>query len=129
MSDCIFCKIVKGEIPSYKIYEDDKYMAFLDIQPRVKGHTLLIPKKHYRWVYDVPEFGEYWDRAKIITDAMMRTLKPEFVSYVTYGLHVHHAHIHVMPRTKGNTEMVPKEKKFSKEEFEKVAEKLRQALV
>ena len=83
MSDCIFCKIVKGEITSYKIYEDELFFGFLDIYPRVKGHTLLIPKRHYRWVYDVPDFGGYWERAKIISDAMQKALKPEFVSNPT----------------------------------------------
>ena len=55
MDNCIFCKIVKGELPSYKVYEDDKCMAFLDIHPVAMGHTLLIPKEHYRWAQDMPD--------------------------------------------------------------------------
>jgi len=66
MDDCIFCKIVKGEIPAFKVYEDNDFLAFLDINPISVGHTLLIPKKHYRWVYDVPNFGEYWQVAQKI---------------------------------------------------------------
>ncbi len=54
MKDCIFCKIVRGEIPCHKIYEDDGFLAFLDINPQSPGHTQVIPKKHYRWVWDLP---------------------------------------------------------------------------
>lgn len=57
MIDCPFCKIVGGEIPSAKVYEDDEHLAFLDIRPQSPGHTLIIPKKHQRWVWDVPKQG------------------------------------------------------------------------
>lgn len=53
-SNCIFCEIVKGEIPAYKVYEDGNFLAFLDINPQSPGHTQVITKKHYRWVWDVP---------------------------------------------------------------------------
>ena len=55
MNDCIFCKILKGEIPSAKVYENDKVLAFLDISPVHKGHTLVIPKEHYENILDIPE--------------------------------------------------------------------------
>ena len=58
--DCIFCKIVAGEIPSHKVYEDSDYLAFLDIRPLNPGHTLVVPKKHYRWVWDDPDIGKYY---------------------------------------------------------------------
>ena len=123
--DCIFCQIVAGKIPSYKIYEDDEFLGFLDIYPRVKGHTILITKKHYRWTYDVPNFGEYWEVALKITTAMQKAMKPEFVTYVTHGLEVSHAHIHILPRAEGETSFVPEQRSFSKEEFEEVATKIR----
>ena len=63
MTDCLFCKIVAGEIPCQKVYEDDKFLAFLDIKPQSPGHTLLIPKTHYRWVYDVENYSEFWEKA------------------------------------------------------------------
>ena len=126
--DCIFCKIVKKELPSYHVYEDDEFLGFLDIFPRVKGHTLLIPKKHYRWAYDVPNFGAYWEVALKITKAMQKAMKPEFITYVTHGLEVPHAHIHILPRTKGETSFVPDTKTFKKEEFEEVAKKIRKEI-
>ncbi len=127
MDNCIFCKIIKGELPSYKVYEDELFISILDIFPRTKGHTLVIPKKHHRWVYDVPEFKEYWDCVLRLTNSMNKSLSPDFVSYVTHGLEVPHAHIHVLPRYKDETSFVPEIKKFTKEEMEETAEKIRKA--
>jgi len=99
MKDCIFCKIANGEIPCHKIYEDDNFLAFLDINPVSQGHTLLIHKKHYRWVYDVEQFTEYWQVAKKIALSIENSpLKPEFISFLTMGNEVSHAHIHIIPR-------------------------------
>jgi len=99
MTDCIFCKIIKGEIPCYKVYEDDLFLAFLDINPTNPGHTLLIPKKHYRWVYDVAEFAKYWRVARKIALAIKNSeLEPDFVTFLTMGNEVPHAHIHIIPR-------------------------------
>lgn len=100
MDDCIFCKIVKGDIPAHKVYEDDNYLAFLDINPVSIGHTLLIPKIHYRWVYDVPNFGEFWQVAqKLAISIKNSSLNPEFISFLTMGNEVLHAHIHIIPRS------------------------------
>lgn len=124
MANCIFCQIVEKKIPCYQVYEDEFFLGFLDIYPRVLGHTLLIPKKHYRWVYEVPEFGKYWQAALKITCAIQKALNPDFVSYVTHGLDVEHAHIHIMPRTKLEPAFVPEIKKVSKTEFENIAKKI-----
>lgn len=125
MNNCIFCKIVSGELPCYKVYEDDEFLAFLDIYPRVLGHTLVIPKKHYRWVYDVKNFEKYWGVVLQITQAMKEKLNPYFITYVTHGLEVPHAHIHILPRDEKETSFVPETKSFSKEIMEETAEKLR----
>ena len=104
MEDCIFCKIIEGKIPCYKIYEDDNFLAFLDINPVSVGHTLLIPKKHYRWVYDVPNFGEYWQIAqKIALNIKNSPLNPEYISFLTMGNEVEHAHIHIIPRSSADS--------------------------
>lgn len=127
MDDCIFCKIVKGEIPSFKIYEDDSFFAFLDIFPRVKGHALVIPKKHYRWVYDVPEFGEYWEVAKKVTLAVKKTLNAKSVSYLTFGEEVPHAHIHILPQTGKGIEGIKMSNvvEMEKEEIANLAKKIK----
>lgn len=104
MDDCVFCKIIKGEIPCRKVYEDDKYLAFLDISPVSVGHTLLIPKDHFRWVYDSPNCGEFWQVAqKIAIDIKNSALKPEYISFITMGNEVAHAHIHIIPRSSDDT--------------------------
>jgi len=101
MDDCIFCKIISGEIPCYKVYEDKEFIGFLDINPVSEGHTILIPKKHFRWVYDVPNFSEYWQVAqKIALNIKNSTLNPEYISFLTMGNEVPHAHIHIIPRNK-----------------------------
>lgn len=100
MNDCIFCKIIKREIPCHKIYEDDNFLAFLDINPVSFGHTLLIPKNHYRWVYDIPNSGEIWQVAQKIAISLKNSeLNPDFVSFLTMGNDVPHAHIHIIPRS------------------------------
>lgn len=98
MSDCVFCKIVTGEIPIYKVYEDDLFLGFLDIKPLNIGNSLLIPKKHYRWVYDVPEFGQYWIAAKTIALATMPLVNASATSFLTLGYEIPHAHIRIIPR-------------------------------
>jgi histidine triad (HIT) family protein len=97
MSDCIFCKIVAGHIPSHTLYEDDKFIAFLDINPKTKGHTLLLTKEHYAWPIDVPNFGEYFEAAKKIGLQLQEKLGATFVSFQTFGTEVAHAHIHIVP--------------------------------
>lgn len=127
MDNCIFCKVIKGELPSYKVYEDKLFLGILDIFPNRKGHTLLIPKKHYLWVNDVPEFGLYFETAKKLAGAMEKGLQTTFIHYLTYGFHVPHAHIHIIPHyvTIDKEIPFPKEMKIPKEEMEEIAEKIR----
>lgn len=126
-TNCIFCKIIGGEIPAHKVYEDDNYLAFLDINPATEGHTLVIPKKHYQWVYDVEDIGEYWEVIQKITNKMLEKLKPAFVTYYTSGVDVPHAHVHVLPRKEISGEIRPKRTpdKPSEDELKRVAEKIR----
>lgn len=125
MENCIFCQIVAGKSPAYKIYEDENFIGFLDIYPHAVGHTLVIPKKHYQWVYDYPEFGIYWEAALVVTKAIQRTLKPSFITYFTIGVDVHHAHIHIVPRFGEFDGVYPAVKNISKEEMKEIAEKIR----
>jgi histidine triad (HIT) family protein len=94
---CIFCKIVRGELPLHKVYEDDSYLAFLDIRPVSPGHTLVIPKAHYRWVWDTPETGNYFEVAKKIAQALQKVSGVEEVHAKVVGEEVPHAHIWVYP--------------------------------
>ncbi len=95
--NCIFCKIVAGEIPSYKVYEDADFLAFLDINPRSPGHTLVIPKEHYRWVWDVPNTSAYFEISKKIALAQRKAFGVDGVWSRISGEEVPHAHIWVFP--------------------------------
>lgn len=133
MQRTVFMDIIEGKIPCYKVYEDDNFFAFLDIYPRAKGHTLVIPKKPFRFVYDVPEFGTYWEVVYKITAAIQKGLQPTWVNYATFGLEVPHAHIHILPRytqeDKKGEEVFPKQTlKFTGKEFEQIAAAIRSSL-
>jgi histidine triad (HIT) family protein len=119
MSVCVFCEIVAGKRPTEKVYEDDEFIAFLDIRPRSPGHTLVVPKKHERWVWDVEPHDEYWLLARRIARAQMRAFAAEAVWCNVIGDEVLHAHIWVYPHpaTKGD-----------RTDFPGNAQKLRQAL-
>ncbi len=105
MPDCIFCKIVKGELPSAKIYEDDRILAFLDIAPNNHGHTLVIPKEHYQDFLDMPDetIKDLFASSKKIAKAVQKGTGAEaFNIGMNNGKHagqiVYHAHIHIIPR-------------------------------
>jgi histidine triad (HIT) family protein len=102
--DCVFCKIVAGEIPAAKIYEDDDFIAFLDRHPRSPGHAQVIPKRHYRWVWDVPNAGSYFEIVKKIALAQRQAFGTDWVLCQIIGDEIPHAHIWVFPSngTKGN---------------------------
>ena len=100
MEDCIFCKIIAGQIPCHKVYEDKDFLAFLDINPRSPGHALVIPKRHYRWVWDVPNAGEYFEVAKKIALAQKKAFGAEKIVSKIVGEDVPHAHIWVYPDEK-----------------------------
>jgi len=105
MSDCIFCKIVSGEIPSTVIYEDDDVLVFMDIAPIIKGHALVIPKAHYDPVTDTPDatVSRLHLVAKQIAAAQMNGLAADGVNIMqnngkAAGQEVPHVHVHVIPR-------------------------------
>lgn len=95
----IFSKIVSNEIPSYKVYENENFLAFLDINPLKKGHTLVIPKIEVDYIFDLKskEYQELWNFAKLVAKGMKRVIKCERISIVVMGLEVPHAHIHLIP--------------------------------
>ena len=96
-TNCIFCKIVRKEIPSYVVYENENFLAFLDINPQSPGHVQVIPKDHYRWVWDVPNSSEYFEIAKKIALAQRKAFNTDFILSRIVGDEVHHAHIWVFP--------------------------------
>lgn len=97
MPDCIFCQIVKKEIPAETVYEDENFLAFLDIQPQAPGHCQVIPKKHYRWVWQVPGVGAYFEIVRKIAMAQQKAFKQNGVWSRITGEEIEHAHIWIFP--------------------------------
>ena len=105
MGDCIFCKIIKGEWKTEKIFEDEHTLAFLDINPNNRGHTLIVPKKHYRNIFDLPEeqFAAMAQTAQKLSPAIRDAMGAEGINLAmnneaAAGQLVFHAHLHVIPR-------------------------------
>jgi histidine triad (HIT) family protein len=98
MEECVFCKIIRKELPSYSVFEDDNQIAFLDIRPMNPGHTLVVPKIHYRWVWDIPQTGRYFETVTRIAKALQKTMKTEWIAADVAGMGITHAHIHLVPR-------------------------------
>ena len=122
MNECLFCKIVKGEIPSYKVYEDENTLAFLDINPEGLGHTLVVPKKHFNNYEDIDlETIRYVNETgKIVFDKIMKGLNPDGIRLVqNNGIiqDVLHYHLHFVPVYKSDRE--------NKDDFKKVLEMLK----
>jgi histidine triad (HIT) family protein len=136
MENCIFCKIINKEIPCYKIYEDEFVLAFLDINPVVVGHTLVVPKKHFENIFDIED--KYLER--IITVSSKISLKMKEVLGIEginlyqangsiAGQTVFHFHLHVLPQKQGESVDFVKwmgkfTKKMNKEQFEEIKNKL-----
>ncbi|MBI2208748.1 HIT family protein [Candidatus Woesearchaeota archaeon] len=133
MPDCIFCKIVKGDIPAAKVYEGSKFIAFLDISPANKGHVLIIPKEHYERLEEMPnpdgkEFGELQVK---IAKAVMKATNAEGFNLLlnngkAAGQEVMHAHMHIQPRF-GTDDFHYKwtHKKYEEGEMKQFQEKIR----
>lgn len=109
MNDCIFCKIVSGEIPSVKIYEDEATLAFLDISPLNPGHTLVIPKEHHENIFDVSDesLAPVMRTAKKVANAIKNAVNADAINIginngKEAGQLVFHLHIHVIPRFAGD---------------------------
>lgn len=127
----IFSRIVAGEIPCYKVAENDKFFAFLDINPLVKGHTLVIPKQEVDYIFDLldEDLAQMQVFAKKVATAIKEVFPCLKVGQAVIGLEVPHAHIHLIPIQKESDMLFSNPKlKLSPEEFKEIAEKL-QSLV
>lgn len=111
--NCIFCKILAGEIPSSVVYEDDDFRAILDINPAARGHVIILPKKHYANLFELPEeeASKIFVVAKKIATAVKKTYKCDGVNILqnngeASGQTVFHLHVHVIPRFEGDTDHI-----------------------
>jgi histidine triad (HIT) family protein len=133
MEECLFCKIIQGKIPSSKVYEDDNTIAFLDIMPANKGHSLVIPKKHYETFLDIPDddLKNLILATKKVTKALSLSIGNGSYNLVMNngkiaGQVVYHAHIHIIPRFKGDRLRIKwSHKKYIDREMRSVQDKIK----
>jgi len=135
MSDCIFCKIIKKEIPADFIYENDRIVAFLDIHPNNPGHALVVPKAHFTDLLETPDdvLADIMSRTKKIAPAIIKAVNADgfntiFNTKPAAGQAVFHTHMHIIPRFKGDGLRHWPEKELSKEEMEKIKKGIISAL-
>ena len=117
----IFVKIISGEVPCYRVAEDNNNLAFLDINPLTKGHTLVIPKNNTDYVFDLDEscFIDLWMFAKKVADVLYKKIKCKRIAVMVLGLEVPHVHIHLIPiNSEKDLDLSKARLKFSNEEFE-----------
>ena len=131
MENCTFCKIIKGEIPCAKVYENDKVLAFLDIGPVNKGHTLVIPKEHYRNLMETPDevMEELIVTAKNIAKAIIKAVNADGLNLgisneKAAGQVIFHTHIHLMPRFETDGFKHWPQGKYNEGEMESVKNKI-----
>lgn len=126
----IFSKIIAGEIPSYKVAENDKFFAFLDINPLVKGHTLVVPKQEVDYIFDLEDkdLAEMHIFAKSVAKAIEKVVPCKRVGVAVMGLEVPHAHIHLIPINKESDMVISNPKlKLANEEFVEIAAAINKA--
>lgn len=127
----IFSKIIAGEIPSYKIAEDERFYAFLDINPLTKGHTLVVPKQEVDYIFDLDDktLADLSLFAKRVARAIEEAVPCKRIAVSVIGLEVPHAHIHLIPMQKESDIIISNPKlKLTAEEFEGVAQSIREKL-
>jgi len=128
----IFSRIIQGEIPCYKIAENDKFFAFLDINPLAQGHTLVVPKHETDYIFNIDdaELGEMMVFAKKVAMAIEKAIPCKRIGVAVIGLEVPHAHIHLVPiTTEGDLDFKKEHLKLTTEEFQQIQKKISQNLI
>lgn len=123
----IFSRIIAGEIPSYKVAEDEKHYAFLDINPVAPGHTLVVPKHEVDYIFDIPaqEYAELMVFARRVAESMKAVMSCKRIGVAVMGLEVPHAHVHLLPiNSESDMNFFAEKKQLSTEEMKAIAEKI-----
>ncbi len=124
----IFSKIIKGDIPCYKIIENENFIAFLDVFPLKKGHTLVVPKKEIDYIFDLDSdaYNGLMDFSRIVAQALKKAIPCKRVGIAVIGLEVPHAHVHLVPINSADDINFNNSKlELSKHEFEEIASKIK----
>lgn len=126
----IFTKIINGELPCYKVAETDKFLAFLDINPNAKGHTLCIPKKETNKIFDLAEdeYTELMQFSRKVAQAMRKVIDCKRIGMAVIGLEVPHVHVHLIPLTTMEDARFVQKQQLTSIEFETVAKEINAAM-
>lgn len=126
----IFTKIVNGEIPAYKIAEDDRYLAFLDVNPNAKGHTLCIPKQEINKIFDMEEdhYLGLMQFARKVAKAIEKTVPCKRIGVAVVGLEVPHVHVHLIPLHDMDDMRFQRKVTLTKDEFEALVQQIQEQL-
>jgi len=127
--DCIFCMIKDGKIPSEKVWEDERFIAFLDINPVNPGHTLIIPKKHEDYIFELDdaEYAALFKAAKTVAGPLKKATGAKRIGMLIEGFLVPHAHLHLIPINKGSEMSPGNYKKATPEELRAMGAKIKAA--
>ena len=128
--ESIFTKIIKGEIPAYKITEDENYLAFLDVNPNAKGHTLCIPKQEIDKIFDMEEehYLGLLQFSRKVSKALEKAVSCKRVGMAVIGLEVPHAHVHLIPLNEMDEMRFSNKVKLEKQEFENIVKDIQKSL-
>ena len=127
----IFTKIVKGEVPCYKVAENEFFLAFLDLSPVAKGHTLVIPKNEIDYIFDLNtvEYAQLWEFSRMVAAAQKKVITCNRIGISVIGLEVPHAHVHLVPISELDDLNFSKERlSFTDEEFKTIASSISSAI-
>lgn len=135
MDTCIFCKIIRGDLPSYKVYEDEHVLAFLDIHPSNPGHTLVIPKIHAENIFEITaeSWGHVMERVRVLSGAIERSLDAKGINLMMNnradaGQVVDHVHVHIIPRYSGDGHRQWSHASYKDGEAQTILQKIQTAL-
>ncbi len=130
MENCVFCRIIKGEIEADKVYEDDKFFAFMDMKPVNSGHVLVIPKQHIDYIFDIKEplYSEMFKTAKKLAGPIKNAVQSRRIGIAVEGFGVPHAHIHLVPINRGYELDPNRAKPADAKELKIIAEKIKKEL-
>lgn len=129
MESCVFCKIVKGEIPCFRVWEDEENLAFLSIQQMKNGHTLVIPKKHFNYIFEMDNslYQSLMSASKEVAKLLKEKFQPKTgkIGMLVYGMDVPHVHIHLSPIDKPGDLNLARAKMTSNDKLRAVLEKIK----
>ena len=130
VENCVFCKIVAGTLASYKLWENKHFLAFLDNKPIMPGHTLIVPKEHHSYLFEMSEddYEGIFERVRKLEPPLRKSMEAKRIGIIVEGFGVDHVHVHMVPMT-GGGQLIQKGKTgVTDAEFEVVAERIRPAI-